>query len=327
MEVIEIRENPLVSVVSPCYNVEKFLPRFFDCIISQTYKNIEFIFVDDGSTDHTGRLLDDIAEKDSRVTVIHKANGGCSSARLAGIEKAVGEYIYSCDPDDYMELCCIQCLVKTALDYNADMVYCDYDCIYADKIIPVIYPLKNMDKLTFLHAQLTEGMWGVFWNKLIRKSVMDEYHVYPDARVTLWDDYHVVNGCAAFSNKIAYCPKVLYHYNCENSGSIMHNVTRKSYESIVLAIELLEKHFERSGVMKYLKNDFLQLCAKNKEYLLYPQYQNFAKWIELWPESSFVALENSTGINRLIKQRLIQGNIWTVCSLSLLQRIMKLLKH
>lgn len=327
MSINEFQKNPLVSVVSPCYNVERYLSRFLECLLSQTYKNIEIILVDDGSTDNTRYLLDEIASKDNRVSIIHKSNGGCSSARLAGIKRASGEYIYSCDPDDYMELDCIQALVDTAHAYGADIIYCDYDCMYTDRTVPVIYKLNNLDKLTYLHAQLAGGMWGVFWNKLIRKSLMDEYHVYPDARVSLWDDYHVVNGCAAFANKIAYCPKVLYHYNCENQDSIMHNVSLKSFESIVLAIKLLEKHFERSGVMQYVKHDFLQLCAKNKEYLLFSQYRNFRKWRELWPESNSSELSKSKGINKLMIKYIINGNYRAAYVLSLIQRIISHFSH
>lgn len=327
MPINEFQENPLVSVVSPCYNVERYLSRFLECILSQTYKNIEIILVNDGSTDNTGYILDDIASKDNRVSIIHKSNGGCSSARLAGIKRASGEYIYSCDPDDYMELNCIQALVDTAHASGADIIYCDYDCMYTDRTVPVIYKLNNLDKLTYLHAQLAGGMWGVFWNKLIRKSLLDEYHVYPDARVSLWDDYHVVNGCAAFANKIAYCPKVLYHYNCENQDSIMHNVSLKSFESIVLAIKLLEKHFERSGVMQYVKHDFLQLCAKNKEYLLFSQYRNFRKWRELWPESNSSELSKSKGINKLMIKYIINGNYRAAYVLSLIQRIISHFSH
>ena len=327
MSINEFQKNPLVSVVSPCYNVERYLSRFLECLLSQTYKNIEIILVDDGSTDNTRYLLDEIASKDNRVSIIHKSNGGCSSARLAGIKRASGEYIYSCDPDDYMELNCIQALVDTAHASGADITYCDYDCMYTDRTVPVIYKLNNMDKLTYLHAQLAGGMWGVFWNKLIRKSLMDEYHVYPDVRVTLWEDYHVVNGCAAFANNIAYCPKVLYHYNCENQDSIMHNVSLKSFESIVLAIKLLEKHFERSGVMQYVKHDFLQLCAKNKEYLLFSQYRNFRKWRELWPESNSSELSKSKGINKLMIKHVINGNYRTAYTLSILQRITSHFSH
>lgn len=315
--------KPVVSVVSPCYNVGKYLGRFLDGLALQSYKKLEIILVDDGSIDDTGKLLDDFAKSDSRVKVIHKENGGCSSARLAGILASSGEYIYSCDPDDYMESTCIEALVETALENDADMVYCDYNCIYVDKIEPVTYRLKNTDKLTFLQEQLVGGMWGVFWNKLIRKSLMDNHKVYPDIRVSLWDDYHVVNGCAAYANKIACCPKILYHYNCENQGSIMHNVTRKSYESIVLAINLLSKHLEKSGVMPYVKEDFLQLCYKNKGYLLNSQYRDYGKWRELWPESNKYALQNSIGINHQIIKCIIDGNDRTAYFLSLLQRIVK----
>lgn len=91
----------LVSIIIPVYNVELYLEQCINSVIYQTYKNIEVILVDDGSTDQSGTICDHFAEKDNRVTVIHKNNGGPSSARNAGIETSKGEFIYFLDSDDY----------------------------------------------------------------------------------------------------------------------------------------------------------------------------------------------------------------------------------
>ena len=96
------RKNGLISVIVPVYNVESYLEKCIDSIIHQTYKNLEIILVDDGSTDNSGKICDVYKEKDSRIKVIHKQNRGLSSARNCGLEIAKGEYIGFVDGDDYI---------------------------------------------------------------------------------------------------------------------------------------------------------------------------------------------------------------------------------
>ena len=95
--------NPLISVIVPIYNVEKYLARCVDSIVNQTYKNLEIILVDDGSPDNCPKMFDDWAAADSRIKVIHKQNGGLSSARNAALDIAVGDYLSFIDSDDYAE--------------------------------------------------------------------------------------------------------------------------------------------------------------------------------------------------------------------------------
>ena len=94
--------RPKISIVSPVFNVEKFLARCLDSLVNQTLSDIEIILVDDGSPDNSGRICDEYAKKDDRVIVIHKENGGVSSARNVGIDKAKGKYICFVDSDDYV---------------------------------------------------------------------------------------------------------------------------------------------------------------------------------------------------------------------------------
>lgn len=116
-------ENPLVSVIIPVYNVEKYLEECVNSVINQTYKNIEVILVDDGSTDSSGDICDEYVMFDSRISVLHKANGGLSSARNAGTRKASGEYIYYPDSDDYTDIHAIERLVCHAQETGADIVF------------------------------------------------------------------------------------------------------------------------------------------------------------------------------------------------------------
>ena len=118
---------PAVSVIVPIYNVEKYLAECVDSILGQTFQDMEIILVDDGSLDSSGQMADDYAARDKRVKVIHKENGGLSSARNAGMKIARGEYIYFCDSDDYISLDAIEILYETATKNDLDMVLFNAD--------------------------------------------------------------------------------------------------------------------------------------------------------------------------------------------------------
>lgn len=121
-----------VSVVIPVYNVEKYLIECVDSALLQTYENVEIILVDDGATDSSGEMCDEYAQKDSRIKVIHRKNGGLSAARNTGLDAASGEYIYFLDSDDYIEKNTISDLVSTIEQEDADVVFFDGYVFYTD---------------------------------------------------------------------------------------------------------------------------------------------------------------------------------------------------
>lgn len=121
-----------ISVVIPVYNTKKYLRRCMESIIHQTYRNLEIICVDDGSTDDSGELLDAYAAKDQRITVLHKANGGLVSARKAGVARATGEYISYVDSDDEISLTRYEELLETGIAQHADIIFTDVANIYGD---------------------------------------------------------------------------------------------------------------------------------------------------------------------------------------------------
>ena len=113
----------LISVIVPVYNAEKYLRECLDSIVNQTYKNIEIILVDDGSTDGSGAICDEYADKDVRIKVYHIPNGGASNARNLGIDNADGEYLMFVDSDDIILPYVVERAIKLALEHNADIVY------------------------------------------------------------------------------------------------------------------------------------------------------------------------------------------------------------
>ncbi len=126
--------KPLISVIVPVYNVEQYLNKCVDSIINQTYKNLEIILVDDGSPDRCGEICDEYAEKDDRVKVIHKENGGQGSARNMGLDICKGEYIAFVDSDDWIDLDMYECMMSDLLEYAADLSMCNFWIVNGEKI-------------------------------------------------------------------------------------------------------------------------------------------------------------------------------------------------
>ena len=114
-------DNPLISIIIPVYNVEKYLAKCVESVINQTYKKIQIILIDDGSTDNSGKICDDFKLKDNRIEVIHKKNGGLSDARNAGLKIVKGDYIGFIDSDDYIEKDMYETLLCLLIENNADI--------------------------------------------------------------------------------------------------------------------------------------------------------------------------------------------------------------
>lgn len=119
-----MENKPLISVIVPVYNVQKYVRKSVESILQQTYKNLEIILVDDGSTDESGKICDMLARSDNRVTVIHKKNGGLSDARNAGLDRATGELIGFVDSDDYIEKNMYEVLEERMRINEADISCC-----------------------------------------------------------------------------------------------------------------------------------------------------------------------------------------------------------
>lgn len=128
-------KQSLISIIVPVYNVQKFLPKCLDSIISQTYQNIEIILVDDGSPDNSGTICDDYAANDNRIKVIHKKNEGVNEARITGFEQSVGNYIAFIDSDDYIDKEYIYHLYENMVKYHVAMSCCQLIRVYPDKEI------------------------------------------------------------------------------------------------------------------------------------------------------------------------------------------------
>ncbi len=213
-------QNKKVSVIVPVYNMEKYLERCVDSILAQTYANLEVILVDDGSADSSGAICDSYAERDNRIRVVHKANSGLSSARNAGLDIALGDYIGFVDSDDYISPEMYQ-LLASALDKSdceiANVMYVRVDENGAT--MPSKVP-HNTDKEISAEQFLRELMLHTgdvsVWSKLFKKEIFDNVR-FPEGKLN--EDLIFMLDVFKRVNKVAFVAKVGYFY-FTRSGSI-----------------------------------------------------------------------------------------------------------
>ena len=138
-----------ISIITPVYNAEKYIERCVNSVLNQTYENIEFIIVNDGSTDNTAKILNRLKKNDSRIMVIHKKNEGVSKARNTALKKATGKYVLFVDADDWLESTMCEDLISHAEKNNSDVVICEYYNYYEILDKKEIVRLKEIKNTTF----------------------------------------------------------------------------------------------------------------------------------------------------------------------------------
>ena len=169
--------SELISIIVPVYNVEKYIDKCINSIINQTYKNIEIIIVDDGSKDNSGIICDKLKEKDNRIKVIHKENGGLSDARNSGLKIAKGEYIGFVDSDDYIKEDMFETLYNLSKKYNSEISIISYYEIYKEKIISVrdSKKIEELSKIDAIKELLIDTkIQSYAWNKLFRRNLFND---------------------------------------------------------------------------------------------------------------------------------------------------------
>lgn len=255
----------LVSIIIPCYNVEKYIYRCLESVVDQTYKNLEIILVDDGSTDNTPSMCDNWANRDDRIIVIHKDNDGVANARNDALNIAKGDYISFVDSDDYVEKCFIELLLKSAIDNNSDIVVCDYQINneiineqYRSKIVDYDYAISEIAKGTY--------KFGVLWNKLYKKNVVKDIRM-PNyvCSEDLVFNYFVAKSCTSFSE----VNSKLYHYMQNNDSTVHGKFVIGAYDAVkarkTILNDLEGSKYKDCAVFGYLSSIFVFVsgCVRN----------------------------------------------------------------
>ena len=246
---------PLISVIVPIYNVEKYLDRCVDSIINQTYKSLEIILVDDGSPDNCPQMCDDYAKKDSKIKVVHKENGGLSDARNVGMKVATGEYVSFIDSDDYISLDFYETLLQTMIDNDSDIVECSVVKFYEnEKFDEYSDDLKvtNYETVDALDGLISENPFKQHvWNKLYKSSVALDI---PYAVGKLNEDEFWTYQIFGKAKKVTRINKTMYYY-FQRGSSIMGN----GYN--IRRLDALEGKMNRQA---YIEKNFPTLATKAK---------------------------------------------------------------
>ena len=216
-----------VSVIIPVYNVEKYLHRCLDSVINQTYRNIEIILVDDGSTDDSARICDEYAQKDGRIRVIHQENQGQAAARNNAMKIAEGSFIAYVDSDDFVTADYIEYMVKLQNKYGTDIVFVRGVYAYDGKELPA-YQDEDRDYLlgaeeTLIRLNYNKGMGAMIWAKLFRRELIEAYP-FPEGQI--YEDlatlYKIVGAC----REIAFGEHRVYFW-MQRGGSTMRSAFNK----------------------------------------------------------------------------------------------------
>lgn len=215
-------EEVKVSIIVPVYEAESTISRCIESILSQTYRNIELLLVEDGSPDRSGSICDQYAS-DSRVTVIHNTNHGVSYTRNTGLEHATGEYITFCDSDDYYTSDHVEKNVAVALKQDSDITISGYYIEQKGKFVSSVHiPSGPMSEDQVIkHFAIDNEFGGFCWNKLYKREVLQEIKFPEDLAVL--EDMYLLCSAMEKAKKIYYLAEPLYYY-CDNKESVTRNV-------------------------------------------------------------------------------------------------------
>lgn len=242
--------NELISVIVPVYKVEEYLKKCVDSIINQTYSNLEIILVDDGSPDNCGKICDEYAKSDARVKVIHKENGGLSSARNAGLDVAKGEYISFVDSDDMIKESFIEVLYKLCIDNKCDISECGYLRFQSED------ELLNKNKATasikvYSNYEMQKKIYDeecvktvVVWNKLYKKYIYEKMR-FPFGKIHE-DEYTTYKAFFVSKTNVAVTDLNLYFYRINQNGITGQKFNTKRLDALG-ALEERKKFYLKNG--------------------------------------------------------------------------------
>lgn len=209
----------VISVVVPVYNVEPYLIECLESIINQTYRDLEIILIDDGSTDKSGDICDEYGKKDERIIVIHQSNQGSASAKNAGLRKSSGEYLAFVDSDDFLQEDAYEFMVKQLEEYCADIIQGCFRKVYQKfyRDVNKIIEMQILDTSEFLELFTKDWTCGLLWDKLYKRDIFKDIYFKEGHKID--DEFFTYKGVMN-SKKILRVPHYIYNYR-QRISSVM----------------------------------------------------------------------------------------------------------
>lgn len=279
--------RPLVSIVVPVYNVAEYLSRCIDSIRFQSYKNIEIILVDDGSTDKSGCICEQYSRIDNRIKVIHQKNGGLSSARNTGIKVATGEYVAFIDADDFVSINFINRLLTLALVHGTEISICGFckgRCSkFPNNSKEVSTQLYTSDEMLRKWHGINKHIETMAWNKLyLRELFVNQKMRYPQGY--FYEDVQLTHLLVNAARHVVITNEKLYYY-FQRKGSITTNWTEKKINDSIEGQSKRIDFFRERGyveayqrlMIKLQKYYMLIYCKVGDKAIKKEMYQQFVK--------------------------------------------------
>ena len=255
----------IVSIIIPVYNAQKYLANTLDSVLKQTYKNLEIILVDDGSTDNTEEICESYAKIDSRIKVINKENGGVSSARNYGLALAKGEYISFVDSDDFLVADMIETLVDDIQTTNAEVAVCGYWHVTEEEYKNIINNSKSraLTKLELLSNPInyfySKTLMPFMWNKIFERRLIEKIKF--DETINYGEDYLFCAMAYMKANKACYRTDKKYFYIKRNDGLSMSEGSVEFWSGYARSKKILyDKFVEINAGEDLLKGIWREYC-------------------------------------------------------------------
>lgn len=255
--------NDKISVIIPVYNVKEYLKPCVDSVLGQTYGNFELLLIDDGSTDGSAELCDNIAEYDTRIRVLHKKNGGVSSARNAGISIVCGNFIMFVDADDWLEKDALESMVEVIKKNDTDACFCDRYYKDDSDVRTVPIPHENDDyisseKATRWHLKFkfpVSPCLALARLSKIKKCFFDEeIHAFED-----WEYNFRMLTCL---EKVSILRKPIYHYRTVVGSASKSNLNSRKLTCFLIP-EKLNEYIEKNGLPYQNETTYVTVCLLN----------------------------------------------------------------
>lgn len=255
--------EPLISIIMPVYNSEQYLENAIESVLKQSYRNIELLIIDDGSTDASAKICDDYSNKDSRVVVKHKKNGGQASARNIALELAQGEYIGFVDADDWVETSMYSTLYLKLKEYNASLAICNCELLssrghksYWQPVISeeIVFDNYELMKELLYNQRINE----MFCNKLFkREAIINERFV----EKMIFEDTEMMHRCLANVDKAIYVSSPFYKIFLSEGSTTRQPIQPKHFDRIIANKHRIKFYKENYPKLVTLANDsYVNVC-------------------------------------------------------------------
>lgn len=259
-------DSPLISVVIPVYNVEKYINQCLDSILKQTYSNLEILLTDDGSTDNSGNICDEYSRKDNRIKIFHQQNKGVSAARNNGIRHANGDFISFIDPDDFIDKDFYEYLLNQIHKSDSDIVFCSFRKVNEQEI-PFSKKEEEQDSIAtyfrddaVINCLRARNGFGMFvWNGLFKKKTVPLFN--EEIRICEDQDFSVAALLKA--QKVSICKGVKYNYRIRMTGSkSAFDFYSESYKYQLKALDEIKRHLTEAEASPELFNAYNERCLR-----------------------------------------------------------------